>query len=233
MTGIGTSGRAALPVQTALAALLAFPALAGTAPSPAALACMDEAVRFQQHIASVPLPDDEREEVEATLLHGHEEAKAGNETACRNAVERARHFVDEATARSGDIAARPADPDEVPKLPAPAPVADPELQQLLKLSGLTEAEGATVTNTDGEPIGEVVRVTRTPDGTGSLLVLGIGGFLGIGERDVALPVRAFEAGVQQLNLAGYDRASLERLPPLEAPTSSRRGAPAVAAKPAG
>lgn len=220
------SVRSALFLKTTLIALLAVPALADTAPPPAALACMDEAVRFQQHIASIPLPDEERDEVKATLLHGHEEAKAGNQTACRDAIARAQHFVDDAAAKSADIATRPATPDEAPRLPDPAPVADPELQHLLQLAGLTDVVGTNVANTEGESIGEVVRVMRTPAGTQSLLVVGIGGFLGIGERQVALPLQAFEPGVQQLNLPGYDRASLEGLTAVEAEASADASKPA-------
>lgn len=203
----GFRGRAAIALSVALFA--AVPAVAETA-VPEARACMDETVRFQGHLAAIPLPGDVREEVARTLVHAHEEAKGGNVASCRDALGRAHRFVAEA---GGTLPERPAiDPAPVGALQAPLPlgVTDAELGRLLQLAGLTEIEGAGVSNAAGDRIGDVVGTTRSGDQT--LLVIGIGGFLGIGTREVALPVGEFTPGVRQLMLPGRDRASLESLP---------------------
>ena len=232
----GRSGCAALALGTALLAALG-PAFADP-PDQTAMACMDEAARFQNALASIPLPPDEREEIGRTLVHAHEEAKGGNATACRNALGRAQHFVDEAGGRpavaeapvpAASAASAPATVAPAMRPPAPSGPVSPELAQLLVPAGLTEAEGATVANADGETVGAVDRVARSRDGRQTFLVVGVGGFLGIGEREVALPLEAFRPGVKQLTLAGYDRPALEGLPAYDA-ADSLAVAPAPPAK---
>ncbi|MEQ9330741.1 PRC-barrel domain-containing protein [Thalassobaculum sp.] len=217
----GRSGCAALALGTALLAALGTAPAFADPPDQTAKTCMDEAARFQNALASIPLPPDEREEIERTLVHAHEEAKGGNATACHNALGRAQHFVEEAGGRpvvadapvpAASAASAPATVAPAMRPPAPSGPVSPELAQLLVQAGLTEAEGATVANADGETVGAVDRVARSRDGRRTFLVVGIGGFLGIGERDVALPLEAFRPGVKQLNLAGYDRPALEGLP---------------------
>jgi sporulation protein YlmC with PRC-barrel domain len=46
--------------------------------------------------------------------------------------------------------------------------------------------GRTVENPDGENIGEIESAVIDQDGTVRYLIVGVGGFLGVGERDVAL-----------------------------------------------
>ncbi|MEQ8818279.1 MAG: PRC-barrel domain-containing protein [Thalassobaculum sp.] len=197
----GRSGCAALALGTALLAALGTAPAFADPPDQTAKTCMDEAARFQNALASIPLPPDEREEIERTLVHAHEEAKGGNATACHNALGRAQHFVEEAGGRP-----------MLAEIPAPQSPVSTGIAQLLAQAGLTEAAGATVANADGETVGAVDRVARSRDGRRTFLVVGIGGFLGIGERDVALPLEAFRPGVKQLTLAGYDRPALEGLP---------------------
>jgi len=50
----------------------------------------------------------------------------------------------------------------------------------------SELIGTTVVNTTNERVGDVNDVILTKDGKVAAVVLGIGGFLGIGERDVAV-----------------------------------------------
>jgi|GEM_PF-798119 len=256
----GRSRSAALIFGTTLlAALTAVPARADTEIPPAAQACMDETVRLQLEIASIPLPADEREEVQRTLVHAHEEAKGGSASACEDAVGRAHRYVKEANAQSaggksaepesagpesagpesagpkpagpkpaGDVADAPA--QAAPSLqPPPEGVVDPGLARLLHLAGLTEVEGTGVATETGEPIGKVDRAVRSPGSSQTLLVVEIGGFLGIGKHEVALPLGPFQPGVRQLTLPGYDRALLESLPVYQ---EAEVAAPASAPKPA-
>ncbi|MGE8941955.1 PRC-barrel domain-containing protein [Leptospira interrogans] len=50
--------------------------------------------------------------------------------------------------------------------------------------------GATVRNAANERIGEIEELVLSPDGRVMAAVIGVGGFLGIGERDVALDFKS-------------------------------------------
>ena len=50
--------------------------------------------------------------------------------------------------------------------------------------------GATVRNAANESIGEIEELVLSPDGRIVAAVIGVGGFLGIGERDVALDFKS-------------------------------------------
>jgi sporulation protein YlmC with PRC-barrel domain len=81
----------------------------------------------------------------------------------------------------GQSAGAPAPPAPPAAAQAAAPAASPQTdvsaQRLI---------GRTVHNQQDESVGEVNAVTITPDGTVSAVIVGVGGFLGIGERDVAI-----------------------------------------------
>jgi len=67
---------------------------------------------------------------------------------------------------------------------------------------LTNVPNQSVTVTDyykqnaydrsGNKIGEIVDVLLSPDGKVSALIVGVGGFLGMGEKDVAVPFPAIK-----------------------------------------
>jgi hypothetical protein len=187
---------------------------------------MDETVRFQNRLADLVVPEDVREEVERTLVHAHAEAKGGNVTACREALERAHRFVEEAGGKPLN-AAMPLPPVE------PTGAAGTDLGGLLERAGLAELEGVSVTTAAGDKIGEVAGATYGPGLSRAMLVVGIGGFLGIGEHQVALPLDAFRPGVKQLILYGYDRAALEALPAHDGSLLESPEAPLLATNPAG
>lgn len=52
--------------------------------------------------------------------------------------------------------------------------------------------GATVYGTDNKSIGEINDVIIASDGSIKAAVVGVGGFLGVGEKDVALPFQALQ-----------------------------------------
>jgi len=54
--------------------------------------------------------------------------------------------------------------------------------------------GTTVYGTNNERVGDVNDVVMDRDGRAQALVIGVGGFLGIGEKDVAVPFNAVEFG---------------------------------------
>jgi hypothetical protein len=71
--------------------------------------------------------------------------------------------------------------------------------------------GARVMASDGRNIGEVERVVQH-DGN-VLAVVGVGGFLGFGEHDVALPIGDFAQEELGLSLAAYTEDDLRALVP--------------------
>ncbi len=56
----------------------------------------------------------------------------------------------------------------------------------------TELTGMTVYNEQNESIGDISEVLLTRDGQIEAVVIGVGGFLGIGQRDVAVPFDALQ-----------------------------------------
>ena len=93
-------------------------------------------------------------------------------------------------------------------------LAVPAAAQPARLGPLAEVAvrdivGATVLARDGTSLGEVERVIAV-DGD-VLAVVGIGGFFGFGEHDVALPMAEFAPGEAGLRLDAYGRSDLEAM----------------------
>ncbi|KEQ08130.1 PRC-barrel domain-containing protein [Pseudorhizobium pelagicum] len=59
---------------------------------------------------------------------------------------------------------------------------------------VSDFEGKAVYGTDGESIGEINDVLVSQDGSVNAVIIGVGGFLGIGEKDVAVDMTALELG---------------------------------------
>ena len=93
-----------------------------------------------------------------------------------------------------------------PGAAAPAP-------EFTSLEEMTVADviGLTVVSTEGDTIGEIDYVIE--DANGASAVIGIGGFLGLGEYTVALPLSDFGYDVTQGVLTlGTDKETLKELP---------------------
>ena len=76
---------------------------------------------------------------------------------------------------------------------------------------VAEVVGQTVTGVDDETIGEIDYVVQLPEGLA--FVIGIGGFLGLGEYTVAIPADQFSIDENgYLHLASMTRSDLEALP---------------------
>lgn len=60
----------------------------------------------------------------------------------------------------------------------------------------TDLVGADVYGTDEEKIGDINDLLIAGDGNVSAVVIGVGGFLGIGEKDVAVPLETLEVVVE-------------------------------------
>lgn len=85
---------------------------------------------------------------------------------------------------------------------APAATVDPAKPAESKDAVLTQAPGdlaasklvgATVYNTTNETVGEISDVIISPNGTVTAVLIGVGGFLGMGEKTIAVPYAALKA----------------------------------------
>lgn len=81
-----------------------------------------------------------------------------------------------------------------------------------------ELIGTTVVNDDGETVGEIDNFGLA--GGRIVAIAGIGGFLGIGEHQVALPLDRLAMQDDQLLLSGVTREELEALPAYDAAATS-------------
>ncbi|MCY1665113.1 PRC-barrel domain-containing protein [Rhizobium sp. SL86] len=59
---------------------------------------------------------------------------------------------------------------------------------------VSDLEGKTVYGSEGENIGEINDVLVSQDGSVNAVIIGVGGFLGIGEKDVAVQMSALQLG---------------------------------------
>jgi len=75
--------------------------------------------------------------------------------------------------------------------------------------------GAPVYNQDDDKIGDVQDMIVAPDGRASLVIVGVGGFIGLGRHDVAVPVEALKLTQDRFVLAGGSRDELKAMPAFE------------------
>jgi sporulation protein YlmC with PRC-barrel domain len=75
--------------------------------------------------------------------------------------------------------------------------------------------GKLVYNEKDEKVGQVDDIIVTPDKAISYAILGVGGFLGIGERNVAIPFTQLKAGHDKFTLQGATKEALKALPAFE------------------
>jgi sporulation protein YlmC with PRC-barrel domain len=69
-----------------------------------------------------------------------------------------------------------------------------------------------VYNEAGQKIGEVEDLVIAPDGSLSVAVVEVGGFVGIGKRKVAIPVKQFTQIHPKVVLPGATKEALKKLP---------------------
>ena len=72
--------------------------------------------------------------------------------------------------------------------------------------------GAKVVNEANETVGEVDDLIVTPTDKVPFAVLAVGGFLGMGERNVVVPASSLEIGNKTVMLRGATKESLKALP---------------------
>lgn len=72
--------------------------------------------------------------------------------------------------------------------------------------------GAEVLNDAGDKVGEIDDFVVSPDGTLTIAVVQVGGFLGLGSHLVAVPVRQFTKFAPKAVLPGARKEALKKLP---------------------
>jgi sporulation protein YlmC with PRC-barrel domain len=75
--------------------------------------------------------------------------------------------------------------------------------------------GKTVYNEKDERVGEVEDLIVAPDKSISYAIISVGGFLGLGEHYVAIPVQQFKGVDKKITLAGATKDSLKAMPKFE------------------
>jgi sporulation protein YlmC with PRC-barrel domain len=75
--------------------------------------------------------------------------------------------------------------------------------------------GKLVYNEQDEKVGQVDDIIVAPDKAISYAILGVGGFLGLGERSVAIPFTQLKAGDGKYVLRGATKDALKALPAFE------------------
>ena len=75
--------------------------------------------------------------------------------------------------------------------------------------------GKAVYNEEKQRIGTIDDLIVTPDKSLSYAIIGVGGFLGIGKHDVAVPVNHFKVDKDRITLSGATKDALKALPKFE------------------
>jgi len=99
-----------------------------------------------------------------------------------------------------------------------AGAARPGASPAQKISGQSIKEGMigeAVYNENDEKVGDVEDVVLDSDGKAKTFVIGAGGFLGMGEHDVAVPFDKITKSGDKLILQGYTKDQLKALPAVE------------------
>ena len=72
--------------------------------------------------------------------------------------------------------------------------------------------GNPVYNDKDEKVGDVDDLIIAPGSSVSYAIIGVGGFLGLGERQVAIPVNRFNGGDGRIVLPGATKDALQAMP---------------------
>ena len=72
--------------------------------------------------------------------------------------------------------------------------------------------GSSVVNEAGDTVGKVDQIIIGPDGKAPFVVLSVGGFLGVGDRLIALPYEQMRTDGKKIMLPGATKDSLKALP---------------------
>jgi len=75
--------------------------------------------------------------------------------------------------------------------------------------------GKTVYNEDMKKVGKIDDIIIAPDGNASYIIVGAGGFVGLGKHDVAVPSGQLAEQDGKLVLPGATKAAIKAMPKFE------------------
>ena len=75
--------------------------------------------------------------------------------------------------------------------------------------------GKSVYNDENQAVGKIDDVIVAPDNAISYAIVGVGGFLGMGKHEVAIPVSQFKVNAKKITLPGATKDALKALPKFE------------------
>ena len=91
-----------------------------------------------------------------------------------------------------------------------------ELKEVVKgWSAKKQILGKDVYNDTGDKVGEIDDLIVTPSKSVSYAIVGVGGFLGVGEHQVAVPVSRFKQQMGKIVLRGATKDALKAAPKFE------------------
>jgi sporulation protein YlmC with PRC-barrel domain len=82
--------------------------------------------------------------------------------------------------------------------------------------------GKTVYNDAGVRVGKVMDLIISPDRNVSYVIVGAGGFIGIGRHDVAIPIKQIQNHRGKLVMAGATKDTIQSMPAFNYTTDSTR-----------
>ena len=95
-------------------------------------------------------------------------------------------------------------------------VSTAELREVAKgWSAKKQILGKDVYNDAGDKIGEIDDLIVAPNKSLSYAIVGVGGFLGVGEQQVAVPVSTFKQQMGKIVLRGATKDALKAAPKFE------------------
>jgi len=124
-------------------------------------------------------------------------------------------------------------PAAAPSTPAPSTSAKVITQQSPDQFLASKFKGTNVIGTNDEKVGDVSDILFDKNGKVDAIIVGVGGFLGIGAKDVALPLSSFQvvkgsngaADKLRLSMSKDELKQMAEFKPLAPPTTTTGTAP--------
>src|SRR4051794_234390 len=117
----------------------------------------------------------------------------------------------QASAGPSDNAANTGTTTGAKPITAPGIQASDKVGDLLYGMTACELKGKTLHGDDGKAIGDIDRIVMHPGRPGPFAVVGVGGFLGLGERDVAVPFSDIWMGQDKKLTAGLTKEQVKNM----------------------
>ena len=119
-------------------------------------------------------------------------------------------------------------PPPLVRPPAPAPVEKPAKLEHMQKAQAEGILGETVLNAKGEPIGRIVNVLVNVHGTPHAAVIQFAGFLGVGNRDIAVVWNALDFKVADNHIVITVDLNAEKLKAMPTYTADAKSVPVAA-----